>query len=321
MSIKQKVLQMLEDNRGNDVSGSEIAQHLGVSRSAVWKAVNQLKAEGHNITAGTNRGYCLAQTSTAVSVPGIERYLKTPCKIEIFKSVTSTNDVLKQMASSGADEWTVVVAGEQTAGRGRMGRQFYSPKGTGIYMSILLRPKFPAQQALLITTAAAVAVANALEENGCQDVKIKWVNDVFSQGKKVCGILTEGAFDFETGLLDYAILGIGINVDIPSGGFPDNITSVAGAAFSGVDVVRSRIIAQVIDNFSGFYNNLIEKPHLAQYRSRSLLTGKTVLVPNQDETQQAIVLDIDDEFRLVVRYSDGRQEALSSGEVSVKLKK
>ena len=321
MSVKQKVLEILESNRGEAVSGVRIAKQLGVSRSAVWKAVNQLKEEGHNIDAGTNKGYCLVPTSQALSVPGIEKYLKTPCTFKIFKTAQSTNDVLKKMAETGAPEWTVVIAEEQTAGKGRMGRSFYSPNGTGIYMSILLRPKFPAQQALLITTAAAVAVAQALESNGSGDMKIKWVNDVFSHNKKVCGILTEGAFDFESGLLEYAVLGIGINVASPEGGFPDNISAVAGAAFTETNIMRGRIIAQVIDNFSAFYGNLTDKPHLDGYRSRSLLTGQTVIVPGTESAAEAEVLEIDDDFRLVVRYEDGRVEALSSGEVSVKLKK
>jgi BirA family biotin operon repressor/biotin-[acetyl-CoA-carboxylase] ligase len=237
----------------------------------------------------------------------------------MYKSLTSTNDVLKTMAEDGAPEWTVVIAEEQTAGKGRMGRSFYSPGGTGIYLSILLRPKFPAQQALLITTAAAVAVARALEECGSSDVKIKWVNDVFSCGKKVSGILTEGSFDFETGLLNYAVLGIGINVATPEGGFPESISGVAGAAFSGDDVMRSRIIAKVIDNFNYYYQNIIDKPHLDGYRSRSLLTGRQVTVPAQNGSRQAQVLEVDDDFRLVVRYDDGSVEELSSGEVSVKL--
>ena len=319
MSIREETLKILEENRGADVSGAEIARRLGVSRSAVWKAVSALKADGHTILAGTNRGYCLAAESGALSVPEIQKHLKTPCTLVLKKAVTSTNDVAKDLAEEGAAEWTVVIAREQTAGKGRQGRQFYSPADTGIYMSIVLRPAFPPAQALLITTAAAVAVAQALEQLGCPDPAIKWVNDVYSGGKKVCGILTEGAFDFESGRFRYAVLGIGINLSAPAGGFPGELRERAGAAFAAGEPLKNRLAAAVIDNFARFYAALPEKPHLALYRQRSMLTGKTVLIPGPKGERTAQALGIDDDFRLLVASPDGTREALSSGEVSVKL--
>ncbi|MBQ8974576.1 MAG: biotin--[Oscillospiraceae bacterium] len=317
MSTKEEVLKILENSRGSAVSGAEIAQRLCVSRSAVWKAINRLKQDGHAITAVTNKGYTLTPESSAVSSPGIESLLSTPCRLRILNTVTSTNDEAKRLAEDGAKEWTVVIAKEQTAGKGRLGRSFYSPPGSGIYMSIVLRPAFSAQQSLLITTAAAVAVAQALEECGCPRADIKWVNDVYTGGKKVCGILTEGSFDFETGLLSYAVLGIGINLSAPDGGFPHELKDKAGWAFSGDIPLPNRIIASVIDNFAAYYERLTERPHLEGYKSRCMLTGRNVLVHSRDSLRPALVLGIDDDFRLLVRYGDGSVEALSSAEVSV----
>ena len=150
--------------------------------------------------------------------------------IELRKSVTSTNTLLKELAdvAEAAAPWKVMIAEEQTAGRGRMGRSFESPEGTGIYLSILMKPHIPAEKAVRITTAAAVAACRAIEECTAETPSIKWVNDVYVRGKKVCGILTEGSADPATGLLNWAVMGIGFNVYKPQNGFSDAIKDVAG---------------------------------------------------------------------------------------------
>ena len=216
MSVKDEVLKELENNKGDYISGGQLADNLGVSRNSVWKAIKALEKSGYEINAIPNKGYCLAEKNDILSSYSIKQHLKNPhLDISVFSSVTSTNTILKEMAEQGAKEGTVIIAEEQTAGRGRTGKQFYSPKGTGIYISILLRPDIPAEESLFLTTSAAVATARAIEDVSDKRALIKWVNDIYLEDKKTCGILTEGAFNVETGKLDYAIVGIGINKQIP----------------------------------------------------------------------------------------------------------
>lgn len=244
--------------------------------------------------------------------------------VQVFQTVSSTNTVLKEMAEQGAPEGTILIASEQTAGRGRMGRSFYSPSGTGVYMSFLLRPSFLPTQSLYITTAAAVAVAEAIEFVTKRPTQIKWVNDVYLDGHKTCGILTEAAFDTEKNRLSYAVLGIGINMRTPPGGYPEELRPIITSVFfksSYNTESRDRIVAEVISRFWQFYESIPEKPFLCEYRKRSLLEGKSVDVISGNERRPAMALDIDDEFRLHVRYSEGAEEYLQSGEVSVKPRK
>ncbi len=324
MDLKAQVLEVLENNKGRYMSGNDMASALYVSRNAVWKAINALKSEGHDILAVTNKGYALSPESAVLSKASIKKHLGSKADsfhIEVMKSVDSTNTAVKALATQGAPEGTVIAAEEQTGGRGRLGRRFYSPAGTGVYFSVLLRPYVKALDATLITTAAAVAVASSIETVTGTDAKIKWVNDVFCHGKKVCGILTEGAFDMESGGLEYAVLGIGINIKRPAGGYPPEISHVAGAVYESGEPeaeTRSRLIAAVLTKFWVYYNNLTDKAFLPEYRSRSFVIGKDVDVIMGDALRKARAVDIDDECRLVVRYEDGVIEALSSGEVSIR---
>lgn len=191
MELKHKVLSYLENNKGNSVSGGKLAEKLGVTRSAVWKAIKSLQDEGYSITAVTNKGYCLSEQNDILSAESIKPYLNKKNKnidIKVFKTIDSTNTYAKTLAQNGAPQGTVVISEEQTAGRGRMGRSFYSPASTGIYMSIVLRPKLSLEDSLLITTSVAVAVSNAIEKIAYIDTKIKWVNDIYFGDKKLCGI-------------------------------------------------------------------------------------------------------------------------------------
>ncbi len=321
MDVKDQVLSVLENNRDRYVSGEELAKSMYVSRNAVWKAIKQLRAEGHSINAVTNKGYCLSGGDSIMSRQSVEKYLVTKgLDLRVFKSVDSTNTYLKTPAEEGAKEGTVAIAEEQTQGRGRFGRSFYSPGGSGIYISILLRPSLSASQALLITTCAAVAVANAIERVSDRRAEIKWVNDVYIDGKKVCGILTEASLDMESGGLNYAILGIGINIYMPSGNFPDEIKNTATAIFDKKpdSDCRSRLAAAVIDEFMSRYKNIDSKEYLNDYRNRSMITGKRVTVIRGSERFEATAGEIDDDLRLEVVTDDGKREFLSSGEVSIK---
>ncbi len=250
----------------------------------------------------------------------IQQHLKVDnLSIHVYDTVTSTNTMLKQMGRNGAPHGTVIAAAHQSAGRGRMGRTFYSPDRTGVYFSVLLRPDLKPADAQLITTAAAVACAEALEETSGKQTQIKWVNDIYIDEKKVCGILTEAAFSPDGKKLDFAVLGIGVNITTPESGFPTDIENKAGSLCAEVnDDIRGEIIANILNHFFVLYNDLPSRSFVRTYQQRSMLTGRTVNVLRNDTEIPATVLEIDDLLRLIVQYNDGKVEALSSGDVSIR---
>lgn len=226
MLIKGKVLKILEENKGKNISGEEIAKKLNISRTSIWKAINALRSEGYTINAVTNKGYSLATNTDFISKEGISLYLNNEYSnidIYTYKLVSSTNDVAKTLALNGAKHGTVIISEEQSAGKGRLGRVFYSPANTGIYMSIILRPNLTAMDSVLITTSASVAICNAIQKVTGIECQIKWINDIYLNNKKVGGILTEASTNFESGTIDYLILGIGLNFNKPKESFPKEL--------------------------------------------------------------------------------------------------
>ena len=192
MTTKERLFTLLEARQGSFVSGEELAETLHLSRAAVSKAMKQLRQEGYAIEAVTNRGYRLSGECDILSAQGVRKHLNQAFQLTNTPSVSSTNTVLRSLAEQGAPEGTVVIAGEQTNGRGRSGRAFYSPAGSGIYLSLLLRPvNADPRQTVTLTAAAAVALCQAMEAVSGERPQIKWVNDIFLNGKKVSGILTE----------------------------------------------------------------------------------------------------------------------------------
>ncbi|MCF0123917.1 MAG: biotin--[acetyl-CoA-carboxylase] ligase [Ruminiclostridium sp.] len=321
MSVKDRVLEALEANRGEYFSGETLAGQLQVSRNAVWKAISQLREGGYPIDALPNRGYCLQPDSAILSSQSIARYLTVPgLTVEVRPTVTSTNLLLRQRAEEGSPEGLVLAAGTQTAGKGRRDHSFFSPPDSGLYMSLLLRPDMAAREALSLTTCAAASVALAIEETAGVEAGIKWVNDVFCRGKKVCGILTEAALDLETGGLQYAIVGIGVNLFPPEGGFPATLPE-AGAVFDarprGLEG-RSQLAGRILDHFFSFYPRLTEKPFFEDYRKRSLVLGQPITILERGKTRPAVALDLEPDFSLRVRESDGSLNLLTSGEVSIR---
>jgi len=238
-------------------------------------------------------------------------------KITTFERVSSTNTLLRNAAVEGAEENTVYIAEEQTAGKGRKNRSFFSPPGGGLYISILLRPHIPVEDTLFITTSAAVAVCKAIESSTGEKPQIKWVNDIILNGKKVCGILTESAIVNDN--IDYAVLGIGINVFSPSCGFPDELKDIAGALCSEEKAcLRELIAATILNEFSVFSDfSIINR----EYKEKSIAFGKSISVINSanGETYKALVEDIDEKCRLVVIDENGERKTLSSGEISIRL--
>ena len=225
----------------------------------------------------------------------------------------STNDDIKALAAGGSPEGTVMIAGEQTAGKGRLGRSFYSPKDAGLYMSVLLRPKIGTADALAITTAAGASVAGALDAVCGTNSGIKWVNDIYIGARKVCGILTEASLAPD-GSIRYAVLGIGVNVT--DRGFPDDIKNKAGAV--GADLsLRPAIAAKILECFFAYYDSFPSKEYMDEYRKRSVLTGKTIEYEQNGVKHTAFVEGIDDDAHLIVRSPDGNLKYLSSGEVNI----
>ncbi len=241
-------------------------------------------------------------------------------RVETYHTVDSTNAIARERAIEGEPEGLAVIASAQTAGRGRKGRSFFSPDNTGIYMSLLLRPRIHAGLALRITTVAAVSVCQAIEKLSESKPGIKWVNDIYIDGRKVCGILTETALEAAGGMLEYAVLGIGVNALEPEGGFPEEIRDIAGSVFSAQDGdLRAELAAEIINCFAENYARLDDEGFAEEYRRRCIVPGKRVMVLKQDSTREAYALDVDDECRLLVRYDDGSGELLCSGEISIKL--
>lgn len=336
MTVKEQILLFLEQHRDKAVSGEELAGQLSVTRAAVWKAIKSLQKDGYAIEAANNKGYTLKKAPDVLSAAYIEQSLRKEgfeIHVEAERMVSSTNTVLKQYVAEGRKEDMILLAEEQSGGRGRRGRSFFSPEGTGLYMSLLLHPKMTPEEATMLTTVAAAAEAEALEKVSGMKVKIKWVNDVWVRNKKVSGILTEGSVSMEDGHLEYAIVGIGINVYEPMGGFPEEIRDVAGAVFTN-DIsrenLRNRIASEVLAQFLKYYHLLPEKAYLEEYRKRSVVIGKQVKIIQPEgakitETEHgasrehALAIGIDDQCHLLVHYDDGTTESLSNGEISIRL--
>lgn len=321
MPLKDRVLEVLEENKGKSVSGSEIARSVGLTRSAVWKAVKTLREEGYFICAVTNKGYCLLEENDFLSEQSIVPHLKTKelgRKLDVFKTIDSTNDFAKSLAQLGAVHGTTVISEVQTRGKGRMGKSFYAPHGMGIYMSVILRPQLSVEHSLLITSCAAVAVADAVEKIADMECRIKWVNDIYSKSnKKLCGILTEASVNVEQGGLEYAVVGMGINVQNTT--FPKNISDVATSIRmeTGRSVSRSRLAAEILNCLEERLDTISDKGFLADYRNRSNLIGKRIEVTHNDSVEVMDCLGIDDTGRLLVRRENGEEKALTSGTVRI----
>ena len=240
--------------------------------------------------------------------------------IQYFDCIDSTNTHLQSLAVKGAPAGTVIIAGSQTAGRGRLGRTFYSPAMSGIYMSVLLRPGCKPEQLMHLTCATAVAVCRAIEQVAGFCPQIKWVNDIVWQGKKLGGILTGLSVNPATGLVDFAIVGIGINCN--DGVFPPQISEIATSLSSvtGKAVDRAALAAALVQQLEIMDRELItqQSRYMARYRENCVVIGKKVYLVRGEESREATVLDIDDLGALIVRLPDGTVEAVNSGEVSLR---
>ena len=312
-STKQALLQALSAAEGAYISGQQLAEALGVSRAAVHKAAQALSAQGYALDSAPRRGYRLAGGDPFCA----EAVGPYPAPIHIYDTLQSSNLTAKQLALGGAPHGTLVLTAHQKAGRGRLGRRFESPAGKGVYLSLILRPALSAADAQSATISAAVAVARAVKALCGLELGIKWVNDLYYQGRKVCGILTEAGTDLENGRLEWLVVGIGLNLTSTAADWPEELAAKAGSLYPGGPAPVSRaalagaIARELLALCPGF-------DCLDEYRARCFVPGHWVTVCAGTETYAAKALAIDDEGRLVVRRENGREEALRCGEVTTR---
>lgn len=329
MSVKETVLRLLEVKKGEMMSGQWLAEESGASRTAVWKAIHSLMEEGYPIDSSPNKGYRLSPSSDFLSADGIHSNCLRLKKERIFvcKELDSTNNAAKKRIGEKQEMPFLVVSESQTGGRGRMGRSFYSPSGSGIYMTLALRPDLDVSRSVLMTTAASVAVCRGIREVLGLECTIKWVNDIYLKGKKVCGILTEGITNFETGLVDALVIGIGINYRIPEGRFPKELEEIAGTLLnedfpSGHSPSRNQLVGSIADHLISLIDDLDSREFMKEYRQRSQVLGKEIRFVDGTQrggrSQEGTVVDIDNNGGLIIRTRDGDKIILNSGEITVR---
>lgn len=320
MNNKDALLNLLFFYPSQFISSDTLSQKLSISKKDVYRLIRQLRSDGYPIIGKTNSGYKFEPVDkiSAEEIHSFFSYDKN--KIRIFSSLPSTNTTAKEMASCGAPEGTLCIAETQTHGRGRLGRDFYSPAKSGIYMSLVLRPRVKSENILLVTTMAAVAVCDAIIEITGLNPKIKWVNDIYLHDKKVCGILTEASFSTESDIPEYLILGIGVNLTNPQKGFPNNLKQIAGHVLDDNKLCsRSRMIAAILKHFYKYYNKFELKAFIDIYRARDFLSGKDVTVNRGTDSFPAHVLGVNNDLSLKIMNENGKIENLFSGDVSLKL--
>ncbi len=341
MSNKSSVLKMLSDSAGQFVSGELIAESLGVSRTTVSKACSALKKEGYVIESRTNKGYRLSEQGRLLTIDGTSAYLNVPCALQVYDVVSSTNEVAKT-AQLGRDP-LVIISDRQTAGKGRLGRRFESPAGSGLYMSFVFRPDFDIRRSLNVTMAAAVGTCRAIENVTGKKPGIKWVNDLYLNDRKVCGILTEAQTDLETGTIGRLITGIGINCY--PGSFPEEIRSIAGSiADDPGEFAREILAANMINEILPLITRPDASLFMDEYRERCFIIGREIKIhPSYNDAGiRALAKGISDDGGLIVEYLEsarssdllgasgsaadilrnakaGAEDVLHTGEISVSL--
>ena len=321
MTTKLRVLTLLEQKRGQSISGESMAAELSLSRNSVWKAIQELRREGYQISAGQNRGYMLDFENDILSVQGMLPFLQntgSADNIKVFDSVENTNKTAKELAISGAEHGTAVIANYQTAGRGRFNRSFFSPEG-GLYLSVVLHPeRLALESPTLVTAFAAVSACRVIERLCGRKPAIKWVNDIFLDKRKLCGILTEAVTDFESGVIQWIVVGIGVNFSIKKEDFPPELCDTATSLYptGKAELTRNQLAAELINALTADVN-AIDLP--GEYKSRLMMLGEKITVNAANESFTATATDIDALGRLVIEHEDGRRQALSAGEISIKL--
>lgn len=320
--MKSEILKMLKTS-SDYLSGQQLCEKFGVSRTAVWKAIRQLEEEGYKIEAVRNKGYRLTGEADVITQAELQSMLQTRWignRLEYFDETDSTNIRARKLAEEGAPHGTLVVADSQSAGKGRRGRAWTSPKGVGIWMSLVLRPPIRPADASMLTLVAGMAVVKGVRKSTGLKAMIKWPNDAILSGKKICGILTEMSTEEDS--IRYVITGIGINVNVSS--FPEEIAEKATSLKEelGEAVKRSLVIAAVAEAFEEFYDSFLKTHDMSclmeDYNKALVNRNRQVTVLDPRGRYQGRALGIDPEGSLLVQRKDGTVESVISGEVSVR---
>ncbi len=320
MKTKEQLLNILNKNKGEFISGQDIAKELQISRTAVWKAVRSLKNDGYSIDSLQNGGYKFSSKNNILSDIEIRNNLSDEYKkfdIKIFKTIDSTNKQAKKLIAENLfNNGTTLVADEQTDGKGRFGRSFFSPKSTGIYLSTILKMPLRLQDISLITIISALAVCRAVKKLTDSVPEIKWINDIYVNGKKVCGILTEAVSNFETQTVDAVVVGIGVNLKTKL--FPEELRKKAGCV-TKENVSRNVFIAEILNNLFRLAGNIYDKKIIEEYKKLSLVLNKKIKYLSNGTVVTATAVDINEKGNLLVKDSFGNIKILESGEISIKI--
>ena len=311
--MKNKIIEILKENKNKLITGSYIANKLNITRSYVSKVILTLIDEGYEIENISRSGYIYKSSNKILDKGFIEKNI---CKeVILFDEIDSTNSYLKKLAKDKKQNDVLVIANHQTNGRGRLGRNFISDKTSGIYMSLLVRPNISINDAKKITCLTAVAINKAIIELTSLDSKIKWVNDIYINNKKVCGILTEAQTSIEEGTIDYIIIGIGINVYKRQ--FDESIKNIATSIEDeGSIISRNDLIIKIVNNIDNYINNFTDEIYMKEYQNSSCVVNKEVELNIRGNIFKATVLRINDEGELVVRTFDNEELTVYSGEIT-----
>ena len=318
---KDRVLELLLNAKGEYISGEYISEQLSVSRAAVCKDIKSIKDMGYTVEAVTNRGYRLVSECETLSLPSLKSIVAENYqdRIVILDSIDSTNTYAKHMAMEGAPSGTIIIAREQTGGRGRRGKNFSSVKDVGLYLSAILRPDVLPTDAVTLTAYAAVAMRNAIEKCCGIAPEIKWINDLVMNKKKIAGILTEMSIEGESGKVDYIVLGIGINALQEQNSFPDEIQEIATSIYAatGKKLSLNSLAASVINELDDMLDAWkTKRPDYYETFSSSCISLKAPLLVGA-EKRPAKAIGLDKEYGLIVEFEDGSTATQSAGEVSV----
>lgn len=318
-----KLLDMLLQNPGEYISGEEISRRLGISRTAVWKQINKLRLEGYEFEAVSRKGYRLVHIPDKLEFTAVIEAMKTNSfgrRLKLIDVTTSTQEEMRLLAEQGAPSGSLIIAEEQTSGRGRQGRKWLSPPGKGIWMSLLLRPELPLTCAPQLTLLCAVAVCRAIRAVTGVDAGIKWPNDLLVQGRKVCGILIESVGEDE--LIRYCIAGIGIDVNLDPDDYPPELLAIATSLKmeSGQDCNRAVLIGAVMNELEKLYELYVEQgfgPICHLWEALSITMGKEITVKTARGDIQGIAEGLDPSGALTLVSKDGQRINIYSGEVQL----
>ena len=307
------------------VSGEALALKAGVSRAAVSKAIDKIRQQGIGVTAKHRLGYKLEEGCDPLYALGIETALDASeepleCRIMVKADTRSTNEDVAAMAKDGAPEFTCVVADHQALGKGRRGKAFFSPAGSGLYLSILTRPGASMREPVMLTCISALSLCRAAKSTCGVDASIKWVNDILVGEKKAAGILTEAHMDLESSCVEYAVSGIGVNVYRPEEGFPPELEgSAAFLADEKRTGLRNALAAEIIGQFAHLYRTYDKAALLAEYRSLCSTCGKHIEVHDGSLGRyEATALSVNDDLSLLVRLGDGTVRNLHNADLSIR---